>query len=98
VRVCSRYPQNHPNRLVLVVEAAPQFIEDLTEQLTSLGYLVVIARSGTEKGPAIAAQSLLEPVAPCCLAGMTLLKSDATTDPCDRDSDASRRSRHFPSG
>jgi len=41
-------PQNHPNRLVLVVEAAPQFIEDLTEQLTSLGYLVVIACSGTE--------------------------------------------------
>ncbi|QZZ19630.1 response regulator [Leptothermofonsia sichuanensis E412] len=35
-------------RLVLIVEAAPPFIETLTEQLIGLGYRVVIARSGTE--------------------------------------------------
>ena len=37
-----------PSRLVLVVEAAPQFIETLSEQLTGLGYRVVVARTGTE--------------------------------------------------
>ena len=36
------------SHLVLVVEAAPRFIEDLADQLTSIGYWVVIARSGTE--------------------------------------------------
>ncbi|MGI0485438.1 ATP-binding protein [Pantanalinema rosaneae CENA516] len=36
------------DRLVLVVEAAPPSIEALSEQLTGLGYRVVIARSGTE--------------------------------------------------
>lgn len=36
------------SRLVLVVEAAPQFIESLSEQLTGLGYRVVVARTGTE--------------------------------------------------
>lgn len=35
-------------RLVLIVEAAPPFIETLADQLTGLGYRVVIARSGTE--------------------------------------------------
>jgi signal transduction histidine kinase/DNA-binding NarL/FixJ family response regulator len=36
------------NRLVLVVEAAPQAIDNLTHHLTGLGYRVAIARSGTE--------------------------------------------------
>ncbi len=36
------------NQLVLVVEAVPNYIEDLSDQLTHLGYQVVIARSGTE--------------------------------------------------
>lgn len=36
------------SRLILIVEAAPRYIFSLTEQLTSLGYRVVIARSGTE--------------------------------------------------
>ncbi|HEY9906088.1 MAG TPA: hybrid sensor histidine kinase/response regulator, partial [Thermosynechococcaceae cyanobacterium] len=36
------------SRVVLVVEAAPQFLENLSEQLTNLGYRVVVARSGTE--------------------------------------------------
>jgi len=83
VRVCSRYSQNHPNRLVLVVEAAPQFIEDLTEQLTSLGYLVVIARNrGIGKVRRLQPRAVfLNPLLPL-LSGwdvLTLLKSDATT-------------------
>jgi signal transduction histidine kinase/DNA-binding response OmpR family regulator len=36
------------SRLVLIVEAAPQFIETLSDQLSRLGHCVVIARSGTE--------------------------------------------------
>jgi signal transduction histidine kinase/CheY-like chemotaxis protein len=36
------------NRLALIVEAVPQFIDTLSEHLASLGYRVVIARSGTE--------------------------------------------------
>ncbi|UBF25484.1 response regulator [Kovacikia minuta CCNUW1] len=39
---------NHDQRLVLVVEVVPQFIETLSERLTGFGYRVVIARSGTE--------------------------------------------------
>lgn len=36
------------NRMVLVVQAAPRLIEELTNQLVGLGYRVAIARSGTE--------------------------------------------------
>lgn len=36
------------NRLILIVEAVVRSIEHLSEQLTELGYRVVIARSGTE--------------------------------------------------
>jgi signal transduction histidine kinase/CheY-like chemotaxis protein len=36
------------SQLILVVEAVPQFIEALSDELTGLGYRVVIARSGTE--------------------------------------------------
>ncbi len=78
-------PQAHRNRLVLVVEAAPRFIEDLTEQLTSLGYQFVIARSGTEaleKARRLQpAAVFLNPLLPL-LSGwdvLTLLKSDAAT-------------------
>jgi signal transduction histidine kinase/DNA-binding response OmpR family regulator len=39
---------NISSRLVLVVESIPKLIEDLSQQLSSLGYRVVIARSGTE--------------------------------------------------
>ncbi len=79
---------HHPTsskRLVLVVEAAPRFIEDLTEQLTSLGYQFVIARSGTEaleKARRLQpAAVFLNPLLPL-LSGwdvLTLLKSDAAT-------------------
>ncbi|MDY6806579.1 MAG: hybrid sensor histidine kinase/response regulator [Cyanobacteriota bacterium] len=39
---------NYSSRLILIVEAVPQYIEDLTEKMTGLGYQVVIARSGAE--------------------------------------------------
>jgi signal transduction histidine kinase/DNA-binding response OmpR family regulator len=73
------------NRLVLVVEAAPQFVETISEQLTGLGYRVVIARSGTEAlekarrlQPCLI---FLNPILPL-LSGwdvLTLLKSSPTT-------------------
>jgi signal transduction histidine kinase/CheY-like chemotaxis protein len=72
-------------RLVLVVEAVARYIEDLTEQLKSLGYRVVIARSGTE---AVEKARRLQPIAiflnPLLplLSGwdvLTLLKSDTAT-------------------
>ena len=76
---------HHRNRLVLVVEAAPRFIENLTEQLTGLGYRVVIARSGTEaleKARRLQPRAVfLNPLLPL-LSGwdvLTLLKSDAAT-------------------
>ncbi|MDX2215114.1 MAG: ATP-binding protein [Oculatellaceae cyanobacterium bins.114] len=72
-------------RLVMVVEAVPQFLEDLTQQLMGLGYRVAIARSGTEAlekirrlQPAIV---FLNPGLPL-LSGwdvLTLLKSDSET-------------------
>ncbi|MCX7595401.1 MAG: ATP-binding protein, partial [Fischerella sp.] len=77
--------ENHLNSLVLVVEAVARYIEDLTEQLTGLGYRVVIARSGceaVEKARRLQPQAIfLNPLLPL-LSGwdvLTLLKSDATT-------------------
>lgn len=73
------------NRLVLIVEAVPHYIETLSDQLTHLGYQVAIARAGTEAvekarrlQPCII---LLNPVLPL-LAGwdvLTLLKSNPET-------------------
>ena len=77
--------QGKRNRLVLIVETVPRYLEGLTEQLTSLGHRVVIARSGTE---AIEKARNLQPFAiflnPLLpqLSGwdvLTLLKSDAQT-------------------
>ncbi|WP_337885934.1 ATP-binding protein [Fischerella thermalis] len=72
-------------QLVLVVEAVARYIEDLTEQLTGLGYRVVIARSGceaVEKARRLQPKAVfLNPLLPL-LSGwdvLTLLKSDATT-------------------
>ncbi len=77
--------ENRRNHLVLLVEAAPRFIEDLAEQLTSLGYWVAIARSGTEaleKARRLQPGAIfLNPLLPL-LSGwdlLTLLKSDAAT-------------------
>lgn len=77
-------PEPH-NRLVLIVETVLRYLEGLTEQLESLGYRVVIARSGTD---AIAKARSLQPCAILLnpllpqLSGwdvLTLLKSDAQT-------------------
>ncbi len=72
-------------RLVLVVEAVPRYIEELTEQLTGLGYRVVIARSGceaVEKARRLQPKAVfLNPLLPL-LSGwdvLTLIKSDAAT-------------------
>ncbi len=73
------------NRLILVVEAVPRFVEDLTDRLLGLGYRVVIARSGTEAIEKVRRLQprvvLLNPFLPL-LSGwdvLTLLKSDAET-------------------
>ena len=73
------------SQLILVVEAVPHFIEALSDELTGLGYRVVIARSGTEAlekarrlQPCII---FLNPVLPL-LSGwdvLTLLKSNPDT-------------------
>ncbi|ARV59678.1 hybrid sensor histidine kinase/response regulator [Nostocales cyanobacterium HT-58-2] len=79
---------HHPTSsksLVLVVEAVARYIEDLTEQLTGLGYRVVIARSGceaVEKARRLQPKAIfLNPLLPL-LSGwdvLTLLKSDVAT-------------------
>jgi signal transduction histidine kinase/DNA-binding response OmpR family regulator len=73
----------HP--LVLVVEAMPRAIEDLTEKLIGLDYRVAIARTGTEaleKARQLQPHAIfLNPSLPL-LSGwdvLTLLKSDAQT-------------------
>ncbi|MBK1986729.1 response regulator [Sphaerospermopsis aphanizomenoides BCCUSP55] len=72
-------------RLVLIVEAVARYIEDLTQHLKSLGYRVVIARSGTEaleKARRLQPKTIfLNPLLPL-LSGwdvLTLLKSDSAT-------------------
>ncbi|HLO47782.1 MAG TPA: hybrid sensor histidine kinase/response regulator [Kamptonema sp.] len=72
-------------RLVLIVEAVPRFIEDLTNLLTGLGYRVLVARSGTEaleKARRFSPEVIfLNPLLPL-LSGwdvLTLLKTDAET-------------------
>ena len=81
--ICSQGPIR--NRLVLIVETVPTYLESLTEQLKSLGYRVVIARSGTEaieKARGLQPCAiLLNPLLPQ-LSGwdvLTLLKSDTQT-------------------
>ncbi len=73
------------SRLVLIVETVPQFIQNLSEQLTDLGYRVVVARSGTEaveKARCLQPRAiLLNPLIPL-LSGwdvLTLLKTDLKT-------------------
>ncbi|MBA3920291.1 MAG: hybrid sensor histidine kinase/response regulator [Nostocaceae cyanobacterium] len=80
----SQNPQQN-NRLILVVEAVATYINELTEQLTGLGYRVVIARSGCEaleKARRLQPGAVfLNPLLPL-LSGwdvLTLLKSDGQT-------------------
>jgi signal transduction histidine kinase/CheY-like chemotaxis protein len=68
--------------LVLVVEAVPRYVDELNELLMELGYLVIIARSGTEaleKARRLQPRVIfLNPLLPL-LSGwdvLTLLKSD----------------------
>lgn len=78
-------PPSRDRRLVLIVEVVPQYIETLSDQLTGMGYRVVIARSGTEAlekarrlQPCVI---FLNPVLPL-LSGwdvLTLLKSNRET-------------------
>jgi signal transduction histidine kinase/CheY-like chemotaxis protein len=78
----------HPlvsTHLILVVETVPRYIEDLTEKLGSLGYWVVVARSGTEAIQKARqfqpAAILLNPLLPV-LSGwdvLTILKADEKT-------------------
>ena len=42
------HSQQQGGKLVLVVEAVPQYLKEITKQLQELGYRVAIARSGTE--------------------------------------------------
>ncbi|BAZ41091.1 CBS sensor hybrid histidine kinase [Calothrix sp. NIES-4101] len=76
---------NPSQRLILVVEAVGRYIEELTEQLTGLGYRVAIARSGCEaieKARRLQPKAIfLNPVLPL-LSGwdvLTLLKSEEAT-------------------
>ncbi|WP_449419109.1 ATP-binding response regulator [Phormidium nigroviride] len=71
--------------LVLIVEAVPRFIEDLSNLLTNLGYRVIVARSGTEaleKARRFSPEVIfINPLLPL-LSGwdvLTLLKTDADT-------------------
>ena len=84
---CGVQPTNQTtrNRLVLIVETVPRYLERLTEQLKNLAYRVVIARSGTEaieKARSLQPCAvLLNPLLPK-LSGwdvLTLLKSDSQT-------------------
>lgn len=76
---------NYCSRLVLIVEAVPRFIENLTHKLTALGYRVVIARSGTEaveKARKLQPKLIfLNPLLPllCGWDVLTLLKTDSDT-------------------
>lgn len=81
----SQHPPNSSQRLVLVVEAVGRYIEEITEQLTGLGYRVVIARSGceaVEKARRLQPKAIfVNPLLPL-LSGwdvLTLLKSDDVT-------------------
>ena len=72
-------------RLVLIVEAVPRFIEDLSNLLTNIGYRAIVARSGTEaleKARRFSPEVIfLNPLLPL-LSGwdvLTVLKTDAET-------------------
>lgn len=76
---------NYSSRLILIVEAVPRFIEDLSDKLTGLGYRVVIARTGTEaveKARRLQPRAIfINPILPM-LSGwdvLTLLKTDPDT-------------------
>ncbi|MEO1559006.1 MAG: ATP-binding protein, partial [Cyanobacteria bacterium J06632_19] len=74
-----------PNSLVMVVETVARYIEDFTKHLSTLGYRVVVARSGCEaleKARRLQPKAIfINPLLPL-LSGwdvLTLIKSDAST-------------------
>ncbi|MBV6622253.1 MAG: hybrid sensor histidine kinase/response regulator [Rivularia sp. (in: Bacteria)] len=77
--------QTFPNSLVMVVETVASYIEDFTRHLSTLGYRVVVARSGCEaleKARRLQPKAIfINPLLPL-LSGwdvLTLIKSDAST-------------------
>ncbi|MFP4100363.1 ATP-binding response regulator [Coleofasciculus sp.] len=81
----TNFPSPNRNRLVLIVETVPRYLESLTVQLKHLGYWVINARSGPEAlskarslQPSII---LLNPLLPQVSGWdvLTLLKSDRQT-------------------
>ncbi|AFY55637.1 signal transduction histidine kinase [Rivularia sp. PCC 7116] len=74
-----------PNSLVMVVETVARYIEDFTKHLSTLGYRVVVARSGCEaleKARRLQPKAIfINPLLPL-LSGwdvLTLIKSDTST-------------------
>ncbi|MEM6400137.1 MAG: ATP-binding protein, partial [Cyanobacteria bacterium P01_D01_bin.116] len=77
--------QTFPNSLVLVVETVARYIDDFTKHLSTLGYRVVVARSGCEaleKVRRLQPKAIfINPLLPI-LSGwdvLTLIKSDTAT-------------------
>lgn len=77
--------QTFPNSLVLVVETVARYIDDFSKHLSTLGYRVVVARSGCEaleKARRLQPRAIfINPLLPI-LSGwdvLTLIKSDAAT-------------------
>ncbi|MGC9523970.1 MAG: ATP-binding response regulator [Limnospira sp.] len=73
------------SRLILIVEAVPRFIHDLSDRVANLGYRAIVARTGTEaveKARRLQPRVIfLNPLLPL-LSGwdvLTLLKTDAET-------------------
>ncbi|MEM6753666.1 MAG: ATP-binding protein, partial [Cyanobacteria bacterium P01_C01_bin.38] len=102
--------QTFPNSLVLVVETVARYIDDFTKHLSTLGYRVVVARSGCE---ALEKARRLQPIAifinPLLpiLSGwdvLTLIKSDfatrdiltiVTASAAEKEQAFSKRADHF---
>ncbi|MGL5195977.1 MAG: hybrid sensor histidine kinase/response regulator, partial [Chroococcales cyanobacterium] len=78
-------PTPTKNRLILIVEAVPRYIDDLTERFNELGYRVAIARAGTEaveKARRLQPRAIFLNLFLPMLSGwdvLTLLKSDPQT-------------------
>ncbi|BAI93204.1 MULTISPECIES: ATP-binding protein [Limnospira] len=81
----SRPTTQGQSRLILIVEAVPKYIDDLSDKLTKLGYRAIVARTGTEaleKARRLQPRMIfLNPLLPL-LSGwdvLTLLKTDVDT-------------------
>ncbi len=102
--------QAFPNSLVLVVETVARYIDDFTKHLSTLGYRVVVARSGCEaleKARRLQPKAIfINPLLPL-LSGwdvLTLIKSDTgtrdipvivTASAAEKDQAFSKRADYF---